>query len=385
MKRSGVPLKETLLSAQAGEESSYRQQRFCLDMYHRALIGPVFYVLSYILVLAVSGYYYRCPVFTPLPLIAFLVLWWLRYRHRPLPIGSSDAIYRIWFTHQWTLVLVGAALWGVIAATVPFFERKPDTAVLVSLIATIAMSTAASQVFCMHPVPSRICMLALLLPTMLVCALPVVGLRSISMTLAVYSLYLMVNLQKYAQEYEQQIDLELELINSRAELARMSMMDGLTGLQNRLSYEQVWPLAWHGAVRKRESLALLVFDLDHFKAINDEYGHLVGDACLRHFAQILQIHARRDSDFVARIGGEEFIMMLPATALDVAQAMAEQLRQNLAAAPCNLDLLQINMTVSIGVGVVNWTGDTDPEITFDRVDHACYLAKSAGRNCVVLA
>lgn len=385
MKRSGAPLKETLLSAQAGDESSYRRQRFCLDMYHRALIGPVFYVLSYILVLVVSGYYERCPRFVPLPMLAFLFLWWLRYQHRPLAMTASVSAYRTWFIHQWALVLLGATLWGLIAATVPFFERKPDTAVLVSLIATIAMGTAASQVFCMHPIPSRICMLALLLPTMLVCALPMVGLLSISITLAVYSLYLLVNLQKYAEEYQAQIDLEIELINSRAELARRSMMDGLTGLQNRLSYEQVWPQAWRGAVRQREALALLVFDLDHFKAINDEYGHLVGDACLRHFALILQAQARRDSDFIARIGGEEFIMMLPATAVEAAQSIAEQLRLNLAATPCRLDALHINMTVSIGVGVVNCLQDTDPEMTFDRVDHACYLAKSAGRNCVVLA
>lgn len=385
MKRSGAPLKETLLSARTDGDASYRSQRICHDLYHHALIGPVFYVLAYILVLVISGYYQRCPRFSPLPVLAFFLLWWLRYRHRPLPEGSSETAYRSWFTHQWILIMVGAVLWGVIAATVPFFERKPDIAVLVSLIATIAIGTAASQTFCMHPVPSRFCILALLLPTILVCALPSVGLVSISIALSVYSLYLMVNLQKFAYEYTQQIDLEMALISSRAELARMSMTDGLTGLQNRLSYEQVWPLAWHGAVRKREDLALLVFDLDHFKAINDEHGHLIGDACLRHFAQLLQAHARRESDFVARIGGEEFIMMLPVTTADTAHAMAEQLRQNLATTPCDLELAQIRMTVSVGIGVVNWSGDTDPEITFDRVDHACYLAKNAGRNCVVLA
>lgn len=384
MKWCGAPLKETIRSAHEGGETAYRDQRYCHDMYQRALIGPVFYVLAYLLLLAVSGYYDRCPRFTLLPILTFLFLWWLRYQHRPLRHGASASDYRAWFIRQWVLVLVGAALWGLIAATVPFFERKPDTAVLVSLIATIAMSTAASHVFCMHPVPSRICILVFILPTILVCALPGVGLLSVSLTLSTYMLYLLANLHKYAQEYRQQIDLELELINSRAELARMSMMDGLTGLQNRLSYEQVWPQAWHSAVRQREALALLIFDLDHFKAINDEFGHLVGDACLRHFARVLQQHARRDSDFVARIGGEEFIMMLPATTAEAAQAMAEQVRSALELDPCSVDQLQIKMTVSIGVGVVHFSNDTDPEKTFDRIDHACYLAKNAGRNCVVM-
>lgn len=384
MKQFDAPLRETLLPEKLVEAQSYRYQRICHDLYYRALTGPVFYVLAYVLVLVVSGYYFLCPRYTPLPVLAYLFLWWLRYQHRPLKPGASADTYHRWYRYQWTLVIAGSALWGVIAATVPFFERKPDTAVLVSMIATIAIGTAASQVFPMHPVQSRFCILSLLLPSILVCALPSVNLLSISVTLSIYMTYLMVNLQKFSEEYTQQIELEFELISSRAELAKMTMMDGLTSLQNRLSYEQVWPHAWHGAARKQEALALLVFDLDHFKAINDAHGHLIGDACLRHFASILQQHARRDSDFVARIGGEEFIMMLPATTADAAQKMAEQLRLTVQATPCDLDQLHINMTVSVGVGVVNWSLDDHPEMTFDRVDHACYLAKSAGRNCVVL-
>lgn len=384
MKQSDAPQRESLLPERMVEAKRYRCQRICNDLYYRALTGPVFYVLAYVLVLIVSGYYFRCPRYTPLPVLAYLVLWWLRYQHRPLTVGASEQSYLSWYRYQWGLVIAGAALWGVIAATVPFFERKPDIAVLVSLIATIAIGTAASQVFPMHPIQSRFCILSLLLPTILVCALPSVDLFSVSVTLSIYTAYLMVNLQKFSEEYEKQIELEIELISSRAELAKMSMMDGLTGLQNRLSYDQVWPHTWHGASRKEDALALLMFDLDHFKAINDEYGHLVGDACLRHFAQILQKFAKRESDFVARIGGEEFVVILPSTTAQAAQIMAEQLRLTLEATPCDLESLQINMTVSVGVGVVNWAIDDDPEVTFGRVDHACYLAKNAGRNCVVM-
>lgn len=384
MKQSGAPLKAAPLPENKVEAWSYRYQRICHDLYHRALVGPVFYVLAYVVTLTVSGYYILWPRLTSLPVLAYLLLWWLRYQHRPLMPGASAQAYLRWYRYQWVLVIVGAALWGAIAATIPFIERRPDSAVLVSLIATIAIATAASQVFSMHPIPSRICMLTLLLPTIFVCALPAVDLTSISVALSVYTAYLMANLRKFSQEYAQQIELEIELISSRSELAKVSMMDGLTGLQNRLSYEQAWPRTWHGAARKQDALALLVLDLDHFKAINDQHGHLIGDACLRHFAQILQQLAKRDSDFVARIGGEEFIMMLPATTANVAQKMAEQLRLTVQATPCCLDQLQVNMTVSVGVGVVNWDLDDKPETTFERVDHACYLAKYAGRNCVVL-
>lgn len=385
MKEFGKMEQVAVSSVAAVNEQSYRDQRICRDLYHRALIGPVFYVLAYLTVLAIMMNYRPWSWPLALPIIAYCVLWWLRYQHRPLPPEASEKQYQRWFRFQWTLILFGTALWGAIAAAIPYLERKPNIAVLVAMIVTIAICTAASQTFSMHPLQSRICMVVILLPSVIVCAFPQVNLFAVSVTLLIYSAYLFLNLQKFAQEYGQQIELEIELMSSRAELAKMSMMDGLTGLQNRLSYEQIWPRTWHLAARKQEPLALMMLDLDHFKAINDQHGHLIGDACLRHFASVLQRYARRDSDFIARIGGEEFIMVLPATALNVAHYMAEQLRIGLESAPCMPDQLNIPMTVSIGVGIVDWSKDQDHSISFNRIDHACYLAKHAGRNCVVVA
>ena len=385
MTQSGAPAKNAIPVTQTLEAQDYRHQRMSHELYQHALIGPVFYILGYVLVVIVGGFYREgswCLVF---PIVAFALLWWLRFRHRPLEKGASLSDYRSWYCHQWALILMGALIWGLISGAVAYLERKPESAVLVSLITTIAMSAAASQTFAMHPMQSRVCILFFLLPSIMVFALPALQLRSISITLAIYSAYLMANLSKCSKEYAQQLEVEIELISSRAELARMSMTDGLTGLQNRLSYEQVWPRAWHGAARKKEALALMMFDLDHFKAINDQHGHMIGDACLRHFGQVLHSFARRDSDFVARIGGEEFIMLLPATTVEAAQMIAEKIRQNLASTPCFFGKIEVRMTVSVGVGTVDWDADFEPQSSFSRIDHACYLAKNAGRNCVVTA
>ncbi len=367
------------------EADNYRNKRTCEDLYQRALIGPVFYLIGCVLILAIAGYHRQWPLYSALPLAAFVLLWILRYRHRPPPPNSSAEAYATWKRQQWRLQHVGSIVWGIIPALVGWQQGHPDSAVMVAVISTVAFGTAASQAFAVHPSQARVTILILMLPTAIVYALPALDLGSTAITLFIYTFYLMANLKRSAKEYAQQVETEINLISSRAEVARMSLTDALTNLPNRLSYERAWTQAWNLAVRKQESLGLLMLDLDHFKQINDQYGHLGGDACLRHFADLLQQYVRRDSDIIARIGGEEFVVILPATTEDDASAMAEQLRTALVAQPCQFEGAAIAMTVSIGVGTLDLHADADPAATFSRVDAACYDAKGAGRNCVMAA
>ncbi|MES2073943.1 MAG: GGDEF domain-containing protein [Pseudomonadota bacterium] len=370
---------------QALEAEHYKNRRACEDLYKRALIGPVFYLIACALILAITGYHRQWPLLAGLPVAVFLLLWWLRYRHRPPAKDAAAEQYTEWMRGQWRLIHVGSVVWGVIPALVGWQQGSPDSAVMVAAISTVAFGTAASQAFAMHPGQARISILIMTLPAVAVFALPALDLGSTGLTLFIYSFYLIANLRRSAKEYAQQVGTEIDLISSRAEIARLSLTDTLTGLPNRRSYERAWQQAWHLAARKHEALGLLMLDLDHFKQVNDKYGHLGGDACLRHFAELLRQHVRRDSDIIARIGGEEFVVILPATPADDAHTMAEQLRAALVATPCRFGEMTIAMTVSIGTGTVNWEADIDPSATFSRIDHACYQAKSVGRNCVMAA
>jgi diguanylate cyclase (GGDEF)-like protein len=210
-------------------------------------------------------------------------------------------------------------------------------------------------------------------------------LRPIALTLSVYTLYQLSSLRRVAQEYDAQIETEVALLVSRAEVERMTRVDALTGLANRREYENVYPKAWQQAARSRGDIALLVFDLDHFKALNDGYGHLAGDACLQHFARLLEECFRREVDLVARIGGEEFVVVLPGSTSTDAERMAEVLRATLEDRPCQWQGKALPMTVSVGVGSAIWSFDTKPEATFARTDAACYEAKMSGRNRVVVS
>ena len=142
-----------------------------------------------------------------------------------------------------------------------------------------------------------------------------------------------------------------------------------------------------GAEQQRSRGALLMVDIDHFKRVNDHYGHLAGDHVLRHIVGVLRQRLRA-SDVLGRYGGEEFMVLLPSTDLHGAAQLAEQLRQAVQAAPCEWQGQRIAFTVSIGVAA---SADTpaDPSRTSEALlqaaDQALYRAKDDGRNRVVLA
>ncbi len=129
------------------------------------------------------------------------------------------------------------------------------------------------------------------------------------------------------------------------------------------------------------SFALAVIDVDHFKRVNDEHGHEVGDAALRHVAGVLRA-ACRSEDVLGRQGGEEFVVLVDDRQGDDACAIAERLRAAVAAAPLQLGALSMPITISIGVSAIA-AQDRDYDAALRRADQALYAAKAAGRNRVV--
>lgn len=167
-----------------------------------------------------------------------------------------------------------------------------------------------------------------------------------------------------------------------AELREMAVTDTLTGLPNRRHFMARLEEELARVLRLEHQLAaVLMIDLDHFKHVNDTYGHLKGDGVLRHFASLLR-EGLRKIDTGGRIGGEEFAVILPGADMEAAEAFAERLRHKLAQTPSTQDDLIIPMTVSIGIADIN-AADGSPDVALSRADEALYRAKSMGRNCVV--
>ncbi len=181
------------------------------------------------------------------------------------------------------------------------------------------------------------------------------------------------------------LNTQLDALN--AQLAHLSETDELTGLANRRLFDRRLAEECARARRHGTPLALLLFDVDHFKRYNDLHGHPAGDACLRQVAQVLRSTARRAGDLVARIGGEEFGMLLPHHSADDARAQAETCiaAMAVAALPHGNSPVAATVTLSIGgVQVAQPANDLLPAAVVQRADEALYAAKHAGRQRLVL-
>ena len=163
----------------------------------------------------------------------------------------------------------------------------------------------------------------------------------------------------------------------------LAVTDPLTGLYNRRYLESHLENLMERAAQNDKPIGIIALDIDHFKAVNDTHGHAAGDEVLKEFAARIK-HCVRVIDLAARIGGEEFVVIMPDSPRDACMAVAERLREMVAATPFSVpDLdLQIPVTVSIGVAISQGASD-NPAGVLRRSDEALYVAKNSGRNMVV--
>lgn len=183
--------------------------------------------------------------------------------------------------------------------------------------------------------------------------------------------------------FAKQIGVSLERARLFQEVQSLALTDSLTGLQNRRSLFELGRVEFARAKRMKRSFCCMMLDLDHFKRINDDYGHLIGDHVLQEFAKRCA-HSVREVDLVGRYGGEELIILLPETDGKTSMQVAERLRKTIAATPIKVFDKEISVTVSIGVATQD-QNTTDLETLIARADQAMYIAKHKGRNRVAMS
>ena len=166
-------------------------------------------------------------------------------------------------------------------------------------------------------------------------------------------------------------------------LCLLTMEDSLTGLFNRRYFDSRLVQEMQRSLRDCSPCSLAMLDIDFFKKINDEHGHQVGDRALAHVASLIR-QTLRSSDVTARFGGEEFIIILPNTDASSAQMTGERIRTQLAATPLEVDQVQVEMTISIGITTYTPPSLMTPARLVEQADSAMYKAKRAGRNRCML-
>lgn len=182
---------------------------------------------------------------------------------------------------------------------------------------------------------------------------------------------------------------QLELANQELQLANQELqllasLDSLTQVANRRRFDEYLSREWQRMAREKTSLALILCNIDFFKAYNDTYGHQAGDRCLCQLAKAINSTAKRPADLVARYGGEELAVILPNTALHQALHVAENIRANVKALKIVHDNSPVDryVTLSFGVAVAIPRHISSAEILISHADRALYQAKAKGRNTI---
>lgn len=349
------------------------------DTYQRALTGGAFYAAAWLAVGFYGEAFTRAPVASWMLLFAFVGLAAARFLHRPLRDGDTAA-RRHWLRVHWGIVVLTTLLWGGVfcwAVLDPGFGPARTAA----LLSTLGLATAVAHAFSMRRSFAFVGIGLLYLPGLFLLWRNPAD-RATAIVMSIYLLYVLISLLRSHLEYQQRLDLDQELRGQRDLFSQQSRIDPLTELANRRHFAHVLADATTRAKRTGSPLSLLLLDLDQFKKVNDTHGHAIGDACLVAIAGRLRTVFHGDGELAARVGGEEFGVVLDGQDMATALQHAERFRANLVEHPIALDGLTLAMTASIGVAELDVSMHHDDDALYRAADSAVYRAKAAGRNRV---
>ncbi len=177
----------------------------------------------------------------------------------------------------------------------------------------------------------------------------------------------------------------LQRIQQQKMLEVIAMLDGLTEIPNRRAFQERYQLEYNRACRNHSLLSLAILDVDAFKQYNDNYGHFMGDVVLKRIAAVLKQTVMRDTDMVARIGGEEFVVMLPDASYEGVDEIMERIRSTIESSRMAHEYSPIMDVVTVSIGCATFVPERkeDGELFLTKADRLMYQAKQSGKNCVI--
>ncbi len=214
----------------------------------------------------------------------------------------------------------------------------------------------------------------------------------ILLSVTIVVIYLLIKYQRLSKKLRDSVNERTEelnrvnnmLIAANVILEQISMIDGLTSIENRRAFDIAYQKTWRLCMRERMPLALIMIDIDHFKVFNDTYGHLAGDQALIRIAEAIKDVIRRPGDLAARYGGEEFVVMLMNTNGEGVEIVAEKIRRKVEELGIKNEKINTVLTVSLGVASIIPNDKMAAEKIIDSADKALYKAKEDGRNKIVV-
>lgn len=284
-----------------------------------------------------------------------------------------------WERRYWVTLMLSAGVWGIGAlAVMPPDDRVSQ--VLVMLF-TVGMSVSAVSCYSAYRYMTMGSMALVLLPcTLWLLFQPSPMQVGVAVAVLVFSTFVVSATRKFSDALEKAFRLTRQMERAHHISTRAAQTDELTGLMNRRAFFEHAQLLYEQCRHNQQPLCALMMDMDHFKDINDTYGHQAGDQVLRQIGGVISASFRQ-ADVYGRLGGEEFAVLLPNTSLETARDIAEQLVKaisGLASAPVQ------GLTASLGVATTR-SLDQDLHSLMNTADKALYRAKAMGRNQVAVA
>jgi len=349
------------------------RKRIYLDLFQRSGFGVVAYLVLMPLIFYSVDLFESYPAFA----IAITALVLAICGFRVCQIKLADRMYErhrfIWFG------LFSASTFTFAAILSTFFVLSayhPDFKVGFTLIILICAGVSSGSITSLAPAPAIAIVqnLISLVPPALV-NLCMEEHRLIGIGMLVYLCYNVAMALKINKEY-------LRAFSMEQRLQVLSQRDQLTGLYNRGHFESLLQQMWLRATRSGQQINIVMMDIDHFKSINDSYGHSCGDVCLKRIAELMTQHCRRGDDLYCRYGGEEFVIAVLDDAFDDVLSLIDSFRDAIASDEVEYDGHRFTLTASFGVATKVPSNEEAFSDLINQADAALYRAKEKGRNRV---
>lgn len=294
---------------------------------------------------------------------------------RRFPTGFiSEAETRRWERRVVASVAISGALWGA-AGSLFYVPDQPEHGLFVALL-IVGMCAAATASLSYHRIAYPVFLLPAITPiTLHLMSDDKLTANAVGFVLPFYFMLLYLLSREIYQTAHESI---LGRINSQYQ----AMFDHLTGVANRRAFEEAMNREWYRAMRDKRVLSLVIADIDNFKICNDTHGHAAGDLVLKAVATLLERRIRRGADLVARIGGEEFAIILPDTDLNGVVALVESIRVGVRKLANSYHKEIPEVTMSFGISSLVPDSSLDSGQLFSRADAALYQAKRNGKDRV---
>jgi diguanylate cyclase (GGDEF)-like protein len=351
------------------------------DLKNRSTIGMYFYLAVTVAVLATDNFYKKHEVFSVFFLSAMVFIAVFRIAHHYLYDKISKKTPRLNNYVFFISVYATSLTWGMGFA---YFMVQPGelASKIIMLACTMGLNSGGTVAFIPSWHTSALYTVMMLAPAGVAMFYFDVYLTLVFL-IVLYIIYMSIIALRGNREYWNALENEYLLKQKTAEIGKISRVDVLTGLYNRRYFDEIFNIQWKAAARNKDLLTVIIADIDHFKPVNDTYGHLAGDAYLKKIADIFTDIFQRETDFVARYGGEEFVFLLSNTEKNAALDLAEKVREEIENTAVYHYSSRIQSTISLGISACVPDMEDEKENLLEKADKALYQAKNSGRNRVV--